>query len=143
MRFTTNKQFLVLALLAFSLILVACGDDSPGRDQEEQEVAATSEETGTLAVVDSVSIEESNAHNYVVVNGNYPDACTKISNVEQVVEENSFNITLYTEAPADLMCAQMLSPFTVNILLEVGGNAPGDYTVNVNDSVSTTLTLGG
>ena len=96
-----------------------------------------------MAIVESVSIEESMAHNYAVVNGNYSDACTKISNVEQVVEENSFNITLYTEAPADLMCAQMISPFTVSILLEVGGQAPGDYTINVNESVSTTLTLGG
>ena len=83
------------------------------------------------------------AHSYAVVNGNYPDACTKISNVEQVVEGSSFNITLYTEAPADLMCAQMISPFTVNVLLEVGGKAPGEYTINVNESISTTFTLGG
>ena len=94
-------------------------------------------------MVDSVVIEETMGHSYAVVNSNYPDACTRISNVEQVVEGNSFNITLYTDAPADMMCAQMISPFTVNILLEVGGNAPGDYTVNVNDSASTTFTLGG
>ena len=143
MRFMTNKQLLLLALLTLSLILAACGDESPGRSQQEQEAASTSEQAGTLAIVESVSIEESMAHNYAVVNGNYPDACTKISNIEQVVEGNSFDITLYTEAPADLMCAQMITPFTINILLEVGGKAPGDYTINVNDSVSTTFTLGG
>ncbi len=143
MRFLTVKQFLIVVLLSLSLILVACGGEVPGRIQEAKVTASSSEPEGSLAMVDSVSIEESNAHKYAVVNGNYPNACTKISNVEQDVEGNSFNITLYTEAPADLMCAQMISPFTVNILLEVGGTAPGDYTVNVNDSVSTTFKIGG
>jgi hypothetical protein len=74
-------------------------------------------------------------------NSSVQEETTSSSN--QVVEGNSLNITIYTEAPADLMGAQMTKPFTVNILLEVGGQAPGDYTVNVNDSVSTTFTSGG
>jgi len=138
MQFIKNKYFILLSLLSFCLVLTAC--DSGG---QEEETDASTEQEGTMAIVDSVSVEEMSAHSYAVVNGNYPDACTKISNVEQVVEGSSFNITLYTEAPADLMCAQMISPFTVNVLLEVGGKAPGDYTINVNDSVSTTFTLGG
>jgi hypothetical protein len=140
-----SRKPLILTLLIFIavLALTACGGDIPGRSQQDSEAATASEPEGKSAIVDSVAIEETMAHNYAVVNGNYPDACTKISNVEQVVEGNSFNITLYTEAPADLMCAQMISPFTVSILLEVGGKAPGDYTINVNDSASTTFTLGG
>jgi hypothetical protein len=37
----------------------------------------------------------------------------------------------------------MLSPFTVSVLLEVGGQAPGEYTVTVNDSATTTFNIGG
>jgi hypothetical protein len=143
MRIMISKHTFLLTILALCLILAACAGEVPGRIKEVKATASSSEPAGKLAIVDSVTIEETMTHSYAVVNGNYPDACTKISNVEQVVEGNSFNITLYTEAPADLMCAQMISPFTVSILLEVGGKAPGDYTINVNDSASTTFTLGG
>lgn len=143
MKSLSNRYLLMLATLVVCLALAACGGEVPGRIQQQQAEASEGEQTGTLAIVDSVSVEEANAHNYAVVSGSYPNACTKISNVEQVVDGNSFNITLYTEAPADLMCAQMLSSFTVNILLEVGGKAPGEYTINVNDSVSTSFSIGG
>lgn len=132
------KHLLLLVLLLFSLILAACDTLSQG-----QEPSTASAQEGKQAMVEAVSVEESNAHKYAVVNGNYPDACTKISKVEQKLAGNTFEITLYTDKPADLMCAQMISPFTVSILLEVGGKAPGDYTVNVNNSVSTTFSLGG
>ncbi len=138
MRIMTIKHFQLLALLSFSLILAACDSAS-----QEQESASTGEQEGKLAIVEVVSVEEAMDHKYAVVQGNYPDACTKISKVEQTVEGNTFNITLYTDKPADLACAQMISAFFVNILLEVGGQSPGEYTVNVNDSASATFTIGG
>jgi uncharacterized protein YcfL len=131
----TVKHILLLALLTFSLMLAAC-------TSQTEEPAAASEPEGNLALVDSAAIEELNAHQYVVVKGNYPDACTKVSNVDQTVEGNTFTIDLYTDKPGDLVCAQMLSPFSVNILLETGGLVRGDYTVNVNNSASTTLRFG-
>jgi len=121
----TIKHILLLALLTFSLLLAACAS-------QVEEPATAGETEENLAFVDSATTEELNAHHYVVVKGNYPDACTKISDVEQTVEGNTFTINLYTDKPDGLACAQMLSPFSVNILLEVGGLAPGDYTVNVN-----------
>lgn len=132
------KSLLILvAILASSLVFASCDSVSP-----TQEPASAAGQEGTLAIVESASIEEIMAHQYVVVNGNYPDACTRISDVEQDIEGNTFNITIYTDKPADLVCAQMISPFTVNILLEAGGQTPGDYTVNVNDSASATFTIG-
>lgn len=133
-----TKYTLLLTLLSFAVLLAACDSSS-----QAQQPAAASEQEGTLAVVEGVSIEELMDHQYAVVAGNYPNSCARISNVEQAVQGTIFNIALYTEQPADLMCAQMITPFTVNILLEVGGLSPGDYSVNVNDSVSTTLTVGG
>ena len=94
-------------------------------------------------MVDSVTVEEQMGHKYAVIMGFYPDACTRISGVGQEVTGDSFSITLSTDRPADLVCAQMLTEYTVSILLEVGGQTPGDYTVTVNDERSTTFTIGG
>ena len=121
----TIKHILLFASFTFSLMLAACAS-------QVEEPATAGETEENLAFVDSATTEELNAHHYVVVKGNYPDACTKISDVEQTVEGNTFTINLYTDKPDGLACAQMLSPFAVNILLEVGSLAPGDYTVNVN-----------
>ena len=143
MRIKLNKHMLIISLLSLSLVLVACGDESPGRASGSQELGSTGEQSGELAIVEVVAVEEAMGHKYAVVHGNYPDSCTKISKVEQVVEGNSFIITLFSDRPDDLMCAQMISAFAVNILLEVGGQAPGEYSVNVNDSASTTFNIGG
>jgi hypothetical protein len=138
MKTSKGRSLVLLTLLVVSSLLLASCDSV----SQTQEPTSATDREGTSAIVESVSIEEMMAHQYAVVNGSYPDACTKISNVEQVIEGNTFTITLYTDKPAGLSCAQMISPFTVNILLELGGQAPGDYTVNVNDSVSTVFTIG-
>ncbi len=92
-------------------------------------------------MVDSVTVEQRDNHHYAVIDGFYPDPCTYISSVQQVVEGNTVSITLFTESPADLMCAAMLTPFTVDVLLTTGGLIAGEYDVVVNDGPSTTLTL--
>lgn len=127
----------LLLLCASALLMAACDADDDGEDEDGDAAA------GTPAMVDSVVVEEQLGHNYAVVTGFYPDACTRISDVDQDVEESSFNINLMTGRPEELMCAQMLTQYTVSILLEVGGLAPGEYTVTVNDDRSTTFNLGG
>jgi hypothetical protein len=130
--------WLILVLMvAFGLLLTACDNDTDGEDEDEEGAE------GNPAMVDSVMVEEQMGHKYAVVNGNYPDSCSKISDVDQDLEGNTFKISLTTGQPEDLVCAQMLSPFTVNILLEVGGQAPGEYSVTVNDSATTTFNIGG
>jgi hypothetical protein len=134
----TRKGLLlaITLLLVFGLLLAAC-DSADGEDDDGDAAE------GTQAMVDSVTVEEQMGHKYAVVNGNYPDACTRISDVDQDVDGSTFTINLMTDKPEDLMCAQMLSSFSVSILLEVGGVAPGEYTVTVNDSATTTFTVGG
>ena len=128
---------LIVMMFALGLLLAACDSDTDGEDEDEEGAE------GNPAMVDSVMVEEQMGHKYAVVNGNYPDACSKISDVDQDLEGNTFKISLTTAQPEDLVCAQMLSPFTVNILLEVGGQAPGEYTITVNDSATTTFNIGG
>ena len=117
--------------------MAACDADDDGEDEDGDAVA------GAPAMVDSVVVEEQLGHNYAVVTGFYPDACTRISDVDQDVEGSSFNINLMTGRLEELMCAQMLTQYTVSILLEVGGLAPGEYTVTVNDDRATTFNFGG
>ncbi len=97
--------------------------------------------TGNLAFVDHVAVEMQAEHHYARVEGNYPDSCTRVSDVDQEVDGSTFKIALLVNRPEDLVCAQMLSPFNMLILLEVGGAMPGEYTVDVN-GVTSAFTIG-
>ena len=119
--------------LVLSLILVACASS-------ETQVSEVSD-TGKPAIVEGVSVDFRNAHYYSLVTGTYPDACTRISDIEQDVSGNTITIVLSTAAPEDMMCAQMLSPFGIDLLIPTGGLLPGKYTVDVN-GVTATFTIG-
>ncbi len=122
-----NKKFstIVILVLAASLLLVACQADTP------QESSAKS--TGNPAMVDGVEVVTRNEHQYAIVIGFYPDPCTRISEIEQDVDGNRIVISLSTDSPDDMLCAQMLAAFEVSLLLETGGLPPGEYSVEVND----------
>ena len=67
----------------------------------------------------------------VIARGNLPDPCTKISEVLQEREGDSFFITIKTyRSPG--FCIQILAPFEEIIFLEVYGLPAGTYTVDVN-----------
>ena len=127
----------LIAMLVLGLLLAACDSDADGEDDDSEHAE------GTAAMVDGVAVEEQMGHQYAVVNGFYPDACTKISDVDQDVDGSTISINLQTSRPEDLMCAQMLTEYSVSILLEVGGLVPGEYTVTVNGAPSTTFNFGG
>jgi hypothetical protein len=124
--------------LTFLALLVACGGALETQDPDS---ASPPKEDVTLAMAESVAVEQRDNQGYAVVQGNYPDPCTSISSVEQSAEGNTIRITLLTDRPADLMCAAVLTPFTVDILLTTGGLGPGEYSVIVNEGPSTTFVL--
>ena len=74
------------------------------------------------------------------VQGALSDACTRIGEVTQKRDGNTFEITITTARPKDLMCAQVITPFEESIALDVAGLKAGTYTVNVN-GVSEQFTL--
>ena len=129
----TRIWIMTFLVLTLCLILVSCASS-------ETQVSESSA-AGTPAIVEGVSVDFRNAHYYALVTGTYPDACTRISDVDQVVSGNTITIALSTAAPEDLMCAQMLSPFGIDLLIATGGLLPGEYTLDVN-GVTTTFTLG-
>jgi hypothetical protein len=124
---------LIILLLVSSLILAACGGS------ESQENSPTT--SATPAMVAGVSVDVNNNHYYAAVNGNYPDSCTRISDVQQEIDGDTIRFILTIDRPADLMCAQMITPFTVDLLIETGGFLPAEYTVDVN-GITTAFTLG-
>lgn len=128
-----NTWKLIVVIMVLGLLLVAC-DRQAGSD-------SSGTESGTLAMVNGVTIEQSDNHSYATVDGNYPDACTRISSVKQTVEGSTISITLLTDKPADSICASVLTPFVINILLTTGGLMPQEYTVVVNEDPSATLSF--
>jgi len=131
-----RKINVMLDIFIVFVMLTACSSTP-----EAQENATADGPGGTLAMVDSVTVELKDNHYYAVIYGNYPDPCSRISSVEQVAEGDTFNLTLFTKSPEDVMCAMMLTPFTVNILLTTGGFVPGEFSVIVNEGPSTSFTL--
>jgi inhibitor of cysteine peptidase len=125
----------MMKLLSLSIFLVVFLTGCTSAETGEEPAA------GNPAFVDYVTVEMQGEHHYARVEGNYPDSCTRVSDVGQEVEGSTFKISLLVDRPEDLVCAQMMSPFNVNILLEVGGLMPGEYTVDVNGVVGS-FTLG-
>ena len=123
----------LILLLVVVLLLVACAADA----QEE----SSAKSSGNPAMVDGVEVVTRDSHQYAIVIGFYPDPCTRISEIEQDVDGNRFVISLSTDSPDDMLCAQMLEAYEVTLLLETGGLLPGEYTVEVNDR-ETTFSLG-
>lgn len=68
----------------------------------------------------------------VIARGNLPDGCTRIDQIEQQRQGNTFLVTITTARPADQMCTQALVPFEQVISLDVAGLKAGTYTVDVN-----------
>ncbi|MEA3439414.1 MAG: hypothetical protein U9R58_03950 [Chloroflexota bacterium] len=131
MKFSTKVRSVSLLLIVVCFVLVAC---SSGKDEAETPCA-------DLANVEGVTVEQRSDGAYAVVSGYYPDACTRVSNVDQEVQVDKMEITICTASPPGLMCAQMITPFELEILLETGGLESGEYTVAVNGIASAAFTI--
>jgi hypothetical protein len=119
-----KTNLFVSLVLVLIFLLVSCANGSP--------VESSAKGSANLAKVDGVVVETINEHQYAVVNGTYPDPCTRISEINQDVDGNRFVISLSTDKPDDLVCAMMLASYEVTLLLETGGLTPGEYRVEIN-----------
>jgi hypothetical protein len=126
MHVKTIRWTVPLALVVLSVFLVACGAGRPACDAE--------------ATIDTAEIRQRGYEYYVMVSGYHPDACSETGRITQTVVGQTIKVSVCTSRPEDKMCAQMLTPFQETIPLNVGGLSPGQYTVDVNGTV-TILTL--
>lgn len=65
------------------------------------------------------------------VEGEHPDGCEYPVIVDQSRSDNTIEIEVYREVPADVMCPMILKPYRGSIIVE-GSFDPGEYTINVN-----------
>ncbi len=121
---TRTVQRAILILFALSLLIAACA----GKECDQE------------AFVDSVEIKVRGGEYYAVVRGHYPDVCSKPGAITQEVEGNTIKVTVCAIRPDDVLCAQVLAPFEEEIKLDAGDLSPGQYTLDVNGTV-TTLTI--
>ena len=89
-------------------------------------------ETVEIRILESMPVQVQ-----VVATGYLPDACTKMGEITQSRDGNTFNITIATTRPAEAACAEVINPFVETIPLDVAGLAAGTYTVNVNGVTGT------
>jgi inhibitor of cysteine peptidase len=96
------------------------------------------------AKVDSLEIKTTGslpqAKVQVVARGTLPDGCTKITDISQKRDGNTFTVTLGTYREPNVMCIQVITPYIETIDLDVTGLPAGTYTVVV-DGVSKQFTL--
>jgi hypothetical protein len=138
MSLVNAKRLKWIAILILSLSLVAC----LGGTEEPTPAVEQSEATGNPTYIETVEVVERDGDYYAIVKGSYPDACSKTGDIVQEVEGDTLYLTITSTRPEDMVCAQTLTPFTEEILLDTEELEPGEYTVIVNeDQATTTLTL--
>ena len=120
----------------------------PAAAAVEELVAAFEGETQTpvnvepkLVWVDSVTIQMVGGEYVATFVGNFPDGCSTLGEVETTVTDNNIVVTVLADSPPDVMCAMGLVPFEESTTLNLGQIAPGEYTVTVNETATTTLTI--
>ena len=68
----------------------------------------------------------------LVIEGNYRDGCTELSEITQEVRGDRIVIQVRTQRPKDAMCTQALVPFSERYRLDLTDIEPGTYTLEVN-----------
>jgi len=95
------------------------------------------------ALVDSIQVqimESMPVQVAIVIEGNFRDGCSELSDITQEVEGDQIVVRVWTRRPKDAMCTQALVPFTERYKLDLEGIEPGTYTLDVN-GVTETLKL--
>lgn len=142
-------RMLRIAVLTAALIVLG-GCERSGRPAESPlatpiGATPTSPSAGTdmlagkaaVQTVDLLLLESFPVQVNAVARGSLPDGCTKIDQVTQRREGNSFTVTITTARPADKMCTQVVTPFEQSVSLEVVGLPAGTYTVDINGTTGT------
>ncbi|GAB4476499.1 MAG: hypothetical protein Kow00124_18670 [Anaerolineae bacterium] len=120
------------------------GLDEPVSSGDEPEPEpAPGDMTAVTIQIDSIDIllmESWPLQAAVQISGTLPDACTALTWDTPERAGDTFIVTVNGERPVEAACAQVLTPFSQSIPLDIYGLPAGTYTVQVNDR-TTTFTL--
>jgi hypothetical protein len=143
-RNTALHRLLIGVAFMGSVILSACGARVPadGARSEEPVVIETPDVVGGNVFIDSVDVlilESFPVQVRAVIQGNLPDGCTEIRDVQVNRAEGSdrFEIAIVTHRDPELMCTEALVPFEETVSLDVDGLPAGSYTVEVQGETAT------
>ncbi len=128
--------FTAATLLALSLAACLPGGE-PAGSPPTSEPTPTRTDAGAVtrgkAPISSVKVSTLDAAQVrVKIQGNLPDACTKVGEVEQTQSGHTFSIMVGTVRPTGAICAQALVPFEETVSLDTTSMPAGRYTVDVN-----------
>jgi len=76
----------------------------------------------------------------LVIEGNFRDGCTELSEITQEVRGDRIVVQVRTQRPKDAMCTQALVPYSERYRLDLTDIEPGTYTLEVN-GITETLEL--
>ncbi len=117
----TERVVLAGVLLMLSIAVGGCRV----RDRETEYVSGEAVvETIEIAILESFPVQVR-----AVLRGSLPDACTKIESVAQQLGGNTFTLVVRTQRPADVACAQVITPYETTTGLDVLGLPAGTYAV--------------
>ena len=128
-----GKYVLFAMILIVGLSIASC------QGQSKPEPAVSS---GNPTFIQNVEVEQRGDEYYVIVTGWYPNAWSETGKIVQEVEGDTIHLMIFSTKPEDVACAQMLTDFSEEILLDISDLASGEYTIIVNeDQVETAFTL--
>ena len=123
----------------------------PGADAVEALVTAYEEGAPVTGVpvtvepklvwVDSVTVQMVDGEYQAALVGNYPDGCSTLGEVETAVDGDTISVTVLADSPSDVACTMSLVPFEETVALDLSEVEPGDYSIVVNETATTTLTV--
>ena len=96
--------------------------------------------TAQIETIELLMLESFPVQVHAHVTGWLGDGCTKLDQITQVREDNTFKVTITTTRPAEAVCTMQLVGFEETIPLDVHGLPKGTYTVDIN-GVTETFTL--
>ncbi|HIP71328.1 MAG TPA: META domain-containing protein [Anaerolineae bacterium] len=154
------KKLLILVLFgALAVTIAACGGQTPTPTPQLEPTAEPVEEPTAVpeieptllpeketvstepiigvAPVDSAKVTFENEQWVVAVEGNLPDGRTEINEITQSVEGSVIKVEVSTARPADMMCTQVITPYSESVVLETADLPNGEYTVEVNGVAAT------
>jgi inhibitor of cysteine peptidase len=141
----TGKKFFIVIVMTVVLILIgACqpnfnSGDTPVSSDDPVVIAtpvdfSSYQEQAYIDQIQILLLESFPLQVNVIITGNLPDGCTSIVGSRAIkIDENVFEIHVYTERMIDALCTQALVPFEENVKLDVYGLDAGTYLVKVND----------
>ncbi len=140
-RMTLLVGLVIIGLTSCSTIPSALGGAPTGPVATVQ--MTPSQPVLRAAQVESIEIQLTQtdpAQVNAIVRGNLSESCATLVQPQTILEGNTFEIKVMSSSPADIGCAQVITPYQQTVPLSTGGLAPGTYTVVAN-GVSTSFSL--